>query len=263
METLSIKTKDGKNDLCEALTKGGYQCSRTHVRHFSVPRKGSIKLCTQHFNLEKKKKKTNKAYTVLAVIGDPEPWTLLRVGVNPRQDNGSGALQKLRILLKKGPTKNRPLNGFIYIYYLDRDRQLQCFDYWKIGMTSREDYAERVGEWKSKHAKNADLVHKRTYPVCHPEFVERVLQLYFHYCRMERYQRKTKNGTDVMHSVRYKNKTVVIDGQQKNEDEKLVAKNKHTEWFNEEMDTIHVVLRAIISTVRVWKQRYKNAHFIR
>lgn len=248
---------------CEALTGEGKQCSRKHTKTLCV--KATIlkekRLCTQHYKSEVKKNASTKETVAVCVVGDPEPWTLLRFTLKPRATNGARALQKLRTLLKKGPRKNKPLNGYIYLYFLQRDVDAGQHDYWKIGMTTRDDYGKRVAEWKGAHAKGAGVTHRRTYPTSHPEFAERIIHLYLHYCRMMRYPRTDAEGKACLHSVWYRDRSIIRDGQQQREEEtdtKLVAKNKHTEWFCEELDYIGDVVRNVVETLGLWERRYEK-----
>ena len=260
------KKKD-KKTKCEAWTREGAQCSRDHTKVLRVKEvvTREKKLCTQHYNSEvrkkKQKKKDKKDRLAVSVVGDPEPWTLLRFMNTPREENGGRVLQKLRTLLKKGPRKNRPLNGYIYLYYLQRDHQAGVCNYWKIGMTTRDDYEKRVAEWTATHAKDAGVTHRRTYATRHPEFAERIIHLYLHYCRMMRYPRTDARDRAWLHSVWYHNNAVIEDGQQRKDEEgedKLVAKNKHTEWFCEDLNYIHIVVRDVCGALGVWERRYNN-----
>jgi len=219
---------------CQALTAAGEQCTRGAVKR---------NLCTQHARI------TNGT-----TIAAPEPWTCLRLSRVPSPKNGGRMLQKLRTLLKEGPKGAE--SGQLYMYYLEGDRNMGL-EYWKIGMTERKEATTRVNAWKRAHGPGVVVVHQRSYPTPFPRFVERVVHLYLHHLRMHRTPRLVK-GVERYHSVWAKTGKTIDDGQQKGDTEKLVAKNKHTEWFLVPMETAHDLIRDVMTMTSAWDKRKKQ-----
>lgn len=197
---------------CLALTKKGKQCSRKQ--------KVGV-LCTQHSKCKS-----------ITFIHEQEPWEAKNISP-PDPRNGKEILQKIRVLLKKGPTKkDKP--GHIYVYYLDRD-QKQGLSYYKIGRTTQA-VETRISQWKDAKLKHSWSVKNN---IC----CERLIHLCLTYCRIHRY--KHKNG---YHSI-YQESREVLDDPQRNDELKLRAVNKNVEWFAEEWETIEKIIKEVAVVV--------------
>jgi hypothetical protein len=233
-----------KRVKCNAMTREGRQCSRNGT---TTHTNGRL-FCTQHYSMSKG--------TIATAAAAPEPWVCLRLS-SPVAQNGPHALQKLRTVLRRGPRKNDNVcSGFIYVYYLTRDTGE---NYWKIGMTTRDDCSKRLAEWKRTYAKEAGFKVMRTYPTRAPQFAERLIHLYLYYCRMYRYP--LERGKHGHHSVWAKDNTVIADGQQLQQQPPsqgravMVARRKNTEWFCVPLKTVHSTVREIITMIDAWDRR--------
>jgi hypothetical protein len=238
--------------ICVAITaSGGTRCSRpsTKVRNTHV-------LCTQHY---KSFGRNNKKHAHV-VVTSVDPWINLRIKA-PSDQNSLQARHKLRLALLAGPAR-RDCEGYLYIYYLERDRLRGCHDYWKVGMTTREDVADRIQYWRALHGPRAGFTHKRTYPTRYAAMAERLVHLYLDYCRMQRraYTKtptltltQTQTPITWLHSTWYATKEPVQDAQQ--EPHKEFLKGSHTEWFSVELDVLHAIVRDVVCMLRVWEKR--------
>lgn len=119
------------------------------------------------------------------------PWKSLRLP-EPSKELRLSVLRRLRNRINRGP-KQSDTTGYLYVYSLADEVGL---NYWKIGMTSRDDLEIRLKEWQSKHAGHT-IVLKRSYrmEVKATRCLERVVHLYLDHKRMYRYQVSAPNGT--------------------------------------------------------------------
>jgi hypothetical protein len=208
---------------CEAIKEDGKQCTRNQPKDNT--------LCTQHQKQDKKKATT---------INDIEPWTLLKLPV-PFEANGKSINQKIRTRLKRGPRKNDGA-GWIYIYCLQHE-QNQKLNYYKIGRTNRR-VTHRMKEWDDIHKDQGKVKLIDSHHVEHGiDFCERLIHKYLAYCNMHRYPHNKG-----FHSVWALDPNEVIDdGQQRKEgEERPIAKNKHVEWFCEDITDIRAVVEPIV-----------------
>lgn len=206
--------------LCEAIKHDGLQCTRTY-KHTTLKGKH---VCKQHLNAQ------------TTVKDKKEPWDLKALPA-PNVENGKRTIQKIRTKLLKGP-KTNDAGGAIYIYYLSAEQKLT---YWKIGKT-RRNVDERLQEWAEEHKQ--EVVAYETFVVTkNLDFIEALIHVYLAYCNMHRYP----HGKG-FHSVLSLHNKVIKDGQeqQPGDTERLVAKNKHVEWFNERIDVIMKVVTPIL-----------------
>lgn len=185
---------------CSARTHSGKQCSRSATV-------GT--LCTQHHKSSAGKHPTE------------EPWAKLALPP-PSEENGARHLQKLRLLLNKGPDKTKDGPGYIYAYYLKTDPK---DTFYKIGRTARS-VKQRLSEWQEQHGGTKGVVKlKSSWKVPWNKYCEKLIHLYLHYCRVARYPLSSQQG---------KYKTVlIIDGTiiEDCSDERTVAMRKQHEWF--------------------------------
>jgi len=206
---------------CEAIKQDGEQCTR-------YPKDGKP-LCSQHRNM------TN---TKVTVVKTPDPWTLLKLP-EPDERNGKRYIQKIRTHLKKPKTEKPQKGGYIYIYFLPREKKLQ---YWKIGYTERT-VEERMREWSAKYTLEVYTTFKVENDV---QYIEALIHLYLTYCRIYRYP--NKHGYQSVYKL--KPSCVIKDGQENREDdERLVAKNKEIEWFCAPIREILNVVEPIIKAI--------------
>lgn len=220
---------------CQAIkSSDGLQCTRKLKNN----NKGDL-FCSQHAS---KAKNVHKCT-------DVEPWTLLGL-VDPYESNGKRILQKIRTKLKKGP-KASDGSGWIYIYCLQHEEE-QKLNYYKVGRTNRR-VTHRMKEWDDLHKQHGGANHKvilkDQYQVTHGiDFCERLIHLYLSYCNIHRYP--TEKGT--YHSVwAMEPRKALNDGQgMKEEGERLVAKNKHIEWFCKDLHEIQAVVKSICTQTK-------------
>lgn len=150
------------------------------------------------------------------------------------------ALGKLRRRLQSGP-RNSKLNqtaGFIYVYALPDDAP---FTYFKVGRTE-QPLKERMKQWSKTHGCTVELMASfgvdRNLAWC-----ERLIHLYLDYCRMYRYPVDADDGKITYYNV-WKTTGKPVTPFATGEPAR-VAKNKHTEWFNESLSVISNVCIAV------------------
>ncbi len=210
--------------LCEATKLDSKQCTRTSVTQNASTGKH---LCTQH---------AKKAGTTIK-----EPWQELGL-IAPSEKIGQKALGKLRRRLRN-TKKDRGGSGSIYVYYIATEAGL---DYWKVGMT-KKDADERLNEWQKTH--KARVLKKCEFKVDQSVlFIERIVHLYLDHCRMHR--TPTADGKETLFRSVYSATGELIDDDQDKKigtDERLVAKNKHVEWFNAPITEVKSVIESIVN----------------
>ena len=140
----------------------------------------------------------------------------------------SGQLQ--RRILKKIATKQRLASrpgkeGYVYVYSLQHEVGK---DYWKVGMTERNDYRKRLKEWTTVHAPAIVVCKAVYYTTANCKLLERLIHLYLDYCRMYRYP--TDNPYEMV--TVWKTNGKPVDAVVEAKPHQVVAKNKHKEWFN-------------------------------
>lgn len=138
--------------------------------------------------------------------------------------------QRLRRRFEAGPKSNDE-PGIIYVYFLQHE---EARNYFKVGRTSR-DLEKRHKEWQAQHDPAHVVVTKKSWKVESKavKFLERVIHLWFDYCRMYRYPvGKTGRILSVwsstgapIHDPDY------VALEEAGEEERLVAKRKMVEWF--------------------------------
>lgn len=202
---------------CEAFKADGEQCTR----QYKVKTAEGKHFCTQHAKCKAVKS-----------VAEPEPWETLRLP-EPDPRNGKRYIQKVRKMLSEAPGKKR--EGHIYIYFLPREKTLR---YWKIGLTERT-VEERMQEWSAKYTLEVYTTFRVATDVY---YVESLIHLYLTYCRIYRYP--SKRGFQSVYKL--KPSVVIQDGQQAEQGERVVAKNKQIEWFCEDIEEILKVVKAII-----------------
>lgn len=77
------------------------------------------------------------------------------------------------------------------------------------------------------------------------KLAESLIHLYLTYCRMYRYP--SKRGYQSVYKL--KPNEIIQDGQQCDEGERVVAKNKEIEWFCEHIEDISKVVEAVVNHV--------------
>ena len=235
MRCIAIKG-DGEQCTRAATTKVAIKESKdTGDSEDSLETKDSNKskdlFCSQHSKIVQSKK--------VDTIKSVEPWTLLKYPT-PDPRNGKKYIQKIRTHLNNSSNfrapKSNPHSGFIYVFYLKREKGLH---YYKIGYTERP-VEERLEEWSDKH----DLELYASYHVtCNVHKFESLIHLYLAYCRMYRYP----NDRGGFHSVFKLSGKIIRDGQEnEKEDERLVAKNKEIEWFCAPIAEILEIIEGIL-----------------
>lgn len=206
---MKVPLADGK---CEAYTRKGTRCSR----------KGNPHLCTQH----------SIASLTITTIHVEEPW--LRMALpTPSAQLSTEALHKLRRKLKSTPIGG---GGNIYVYHLAHESGQ---DFWKIGMTTRNDVGVRLGEWYNTH--KVRLVCDGEYQCTHRPavWVERVIHLYLEHVRIIRRPMKNKK----MYSVWYTNGVHLDDTD--GDDIEFEGRQRHIEWFHTNWKDIDRICKAI------------------
>jgi len=221
---LKIQTKKGASMVrCEAIKGDGEQCTRNAT--------SGKKVCKQH-----EKAKTT---TTIITVKTAEPWTLLGLP-EPDPRNGKRYIQKIRTFLNS--SKGEKKGGYIYIFFLPREKKLS---YWKIGYTERT-VEERIREWSTKYPLEVYKTFKIENGV---QYYESLIHLYLTYCRIYRYPHE--NGYQSVYKL---NPSAVIqDGQQIKDDERLVAKNKEIEWFCAPIRDILGVIEPIVKKIEIPK----------
>lgn len=127
--------------------------------------------------------------------------------------------------------------GFVYIFYLKHEKGK---NFWKIGKTIQ--LKKRMQEWNAHYGGKAVVVEKRLYKSDYCEFMERLIHLYLDYCRMHRYPIHTEDGIE-FHSVYSATGKVIEDKVE--EEERLVAMHKNTEFFHAPLKEIERVIAFI------------------
>lgn len=154
-------------------------------------------------------------------------------------------VNKIKRKLTSGP-KESDGSGTIYVYMLDGECGM---NYFKVGMTQRNDVNKRLKEWTSNHQQDIILVatFKVTLGI---KWVERVVHLMLDYCRLHRYPSNSiKNCYKSVYSASGR---VVKDEhwksiQKEDPTERFVAKNKHVEWvFLPKTEVIDVITQVCI-----------------
>jgi hypothetical protein len=146
-------------------------------------------------------------------------------------------LQKLQRRLKAGPKANDE-PGFIYVYYLQHEAGQ---NYWKVGRTSR-DPEKRHKEWQSAHHATHIVITKRTWKVSARavKFVEGLIHLMLHYCRMYRYPEGdtgrilsvwASTGSPIRDADFLASTVAAAAAGGDGKKERLVARRKMIEWF--------------------------------
>lgn len=111
-----------------------------------------------------------------------EPWKSRRLP-EPSKELRLTVLRRLRTRINRGP-KQSDTTGHLYVYSLSNEAGL---NYWKIGMTSRDELDKRLREWQSKHGTTVLLKRSYRLEVKAARCLERVVHLYLDHVRMYRY----------------------------------------------------------------------------
>jgi len=203
---------------CVEIKNDGKQCTRDAT-------KPGI-LCTQHYNLKNKLKTAGEKE-------EEEPW--VKVGLpTPSPLLGSKFIKKIRTKLKKGikPTDGE---GFIYIYYLEKEKGE---DKWKIGRTNR-NVDERMAEWTEEH-KQKVVLHKSYKVAKGVDLTERLIHLYLKCYNIHRYP-----NTDGTFCDKYSLSGEIVPGSKIKQPEAITK--KHIEWFFCEIQKIKPVIQSIVN----------------
>lgn len=197
---------------CQAQTAKRKQCSRQATCGTR---------CTQHAPKE------------VVIV---EPWTTLGLP-SPHTDNRSSVLNKLRTKLRQPETKRSGGAGHLYIYYIAEEHEAGLM-YWKIGMTERS-VDVRLAEWAKAHKRGATVLLAKSYRLRRwHKWVERVVHLYFNYCRVYRYP--LANNKAHFHSIWAATRKPCPDSADYKDT--APAMHKQVEWFHakclEDLDDI-------------------------
>jgi len=156
----------------------------------------------------------------------------------PSDLNSARTIRRISARIVRGPRVKDTTGGAIYIYSLSTEPGM---NYWKVGMTSRTA-DKRLKEWASQH-REAKVIKHADYRVDkHVKYVESLIHLYLDHCRMYRYP--LEKGSAKFRSY-WKTTGELIDDKQVPGD-RLVAKNKHTEWFYASLHEIKRVVEGLI-----------------
>lgn len=157
--------------------------------------------------------------------------------------NNPKVIKKIHTKHRQGlPKEKTP--GYIYIFYLEHEKGN---NFWKIGMTERTA-KERLKEWTEKYNNKVKVVQEKLYKSDYCKFMERVIHLYLDYCRMHRYPLETEDSIK-FHSIYSATGKVIeaLDGE-----ERLVAKDKNTEFF-------HAPLKEIVKVIAFIEEQFSAA----
>lgn len=223
VKKISLK-KPSKKNKCQSTTQKKTQCTRNAVE-------GSDK-CAQHGG---KAKELNSNET--KALGLPAV---------PKETQGN-VVKKIQRLIQKDLSSSQAkttAGGYVYIYRLAHETGL---NYWKIGMTDRE-VDKRMKEWEGTLRCRVLCVKEYKLKKNHA-YCERLIHLYLDYCRMYRYPAEAKKGDKhvLFKSKWYRSGEWIDDDQGREIDERLVAKNKHVEWFCAPLAEILKVVQAIVA----------------
>lgn len=216
-------------DKCIARTLKGTRCTRNAT--------AANRLCKQHA----KSAATGAAAAAVSIIGVVEPWVQHQLPA-PADDLRKHVLQKIRRQLQAGPraTAVRSAStGALYVYFIAAEAGL---NYWKIGMTTQKTDT-RMRQWSASHRARIGL--QREYKVTrNVAFCERLVHRYLDHRRMYRYP--ADNGC--FRSYWAATGEMISDAQSVRIDaeERLVAKNKHVEWFCLSFDEIDALVSAVV-----------------
>lgn len=228
-----MKKGEGKTS-CISIKEDGKQCTRLGKHR----NESGYFYCTQHSKIASKE----KAITVHTI----EPWTMIGLA-EPLKSNGSKMIQKLRKRLFRGPKLDDP-SGSIYIYFFEHERPL---NYWKIGRTEGT-VEKRKDQWSEEHGQEV-TIYGEFKVKRNVRYIERIIHLYLAYCNMHRYPYELK-----FHSVWMLDpEEIIMDGQQ-NHSERLIAKNKHVEWFCEKIENILDIVKPVTETLELQKHHDKS-----
>lgn len=115
--------------------------------------------------------------------------------------------------------------------------------YWKIGMTKR-DVDVRLAEWAKEHKRGATVLLAKSYRLRRwHKWVERVVHLYFNYCRVYRYPLAAESSSSSkthFHSIWAATREPCPESVDL--EETAPAMHKQVEWFHahclEDLDDI-------------------------
>jgi T5orf172 domain len=214
---------------CVSYTKEGKQCTRPSLSH------SSQQLCWQHERATGKK---------IFTTTEREPWERLGIIIAPSTENTPRALQKLRVLLRRGPTK-LDCDGHIYVYTCQSDKE-NPISYYKVGRTAR-DTRKRVEKEQGGNL-------KRSWRTGDHKFAEALIHSYLSYCRVYRYPHHRG-----FHSIWQRNGKTIEDGQNlPGGPPKHKARKKQVEWFACEWEHLERLIGAILKAIPYWKRRIKK-----
>lgn len=243
-----MQARGGIPDKCQATTKKNRQCSFN-------PRPGEV-FCGIHL----KQRHAPQAPVALVAPVAPEAQTKPKANdpakAPPLGDltlpNSPRIIKQIAAKLKAKPAKaDAAKGGYIYIYRLANETHL---NYWKVGMT-RKDVDSRMSQWEAKH-KGRVICVARYHLTRNVAYAERLCHLYLDYCRMNRYPCEiTAQGAQgetrtVFKSTWYRSGRLVDDEQSRLVEGRVVARNKHHEWFACEWEHLEHVVSELVDYCR-------------
>ena len=221
--------------MCDIITKEGHQCTKPVSKEID-----NYTLCTIHYKSYLRDK------TKLTSVREEEPWK--RLGLPPPSKfNGAREIAKIRTKIARGPTVSEDTEGCIYVYQIVGEEHL---DYFKIGKSSKTA-EERTKEWQKHH--KLRLMFSQAVE-CNVGFIERVIHLYLNYCRLYRYPLASGGG---FKSVYVRKPDEIIEDGQHTEEQRVVAKNKLTEFFCCPLDEVQHVIETLAEGLQL-VERKKN-----